>query len=170
MAKELQAGDELRSHDGRWLAVEGARDTGREEAVYNCRVAEYHTYFVGDAAWGWSVWAHNSCAPKGNRFVDLTDAKARNHILEGDATGGGHRPGLGKPGKSEFPKGWSDEKILHEISDVATDPASKVTPGRGGRFVIEGTRDGVDIRVIVEPPSKGGRIVTGFPTNTPRNP
>ena len=44
----------------RWLAVEAVRDTGREEAVYNCRVAEYHTYFVGDAAWGWSLWAHNS--------------------------------------------------------------------------------------------------------------
>jgi hypothetical protein len=29
--------------------------------VYNCRVAEYHTYFVGDATWGWSVWAHNAC-------------------------------------------------------------------------------------------------------------
>ncbi len=60
-AKDLRAGDELRSHDRQWLAVEGVRDTGREEAVYNCRVAEYHTYFVGDAAWGWSVWAHNSC-------------------------------------------------------------------------------------------------------------
>jgi hypothetical protein len=39
------------------------RDTGREEAVYNCRVAEYHTYFVGDDEWGFSLWAHNSYAP-----------------------------------------------------------------------------------------------------------
>jgi hypothetical protein len=37
-------------------------DTSREEAVYNCRVAEYHTYFVGDASWGFSLWAHNSYA------------------------------------------------------------------------------------------------------------
>jgi len=59
-AKELQLGDELRSHDGRWLAVEAVQNTGREEVVYNCRVAEYHTYFVGDAAWGFSVWAHNN--------------------------------------------------------------------------------------------------------------
>jgi hypothetical protein len=28
--------------------------------VYNMRVAEYHTYFVGCEAWGFSVWAHNS--------------------------------------------------------------------------------------------------------------
>ncbi|MEM4725185.1 MAG: hypothetical protein QXP01_09255 [Candidatus Hadarchaeum sp.] len=41
--------------------MEAVRDTGREEVVYNCRVAEYHTYFVGDAAWGFSVWAHNTC-------------------------------------------------------------------------------------------------------------
>jgi hypothetical protein len=58
-ARQLRVGDELRSHDGRWLAVEGVRDTGREEVVYNCRVAEYHTYFVGCDEWGFSLWAHN---------------------------------------------------------------------------------------------------------------
>lgn len=63
-ARELRVGDALRSHDGQWLAVEGVCDTGREEVVYNCRVAEYHTYFVGDESWGWSVWAHNSYDPK----------------------------------------------------------------------------------------------------------
>jgi len=61
----LRVGDALRSHDGQWLAVEGVRDTGREEVVYNGRVAEYHTYFVGDEGWGFSVWAHNSCGPGG---------------------------------------------------------------------------------------------------------
>jgi len=59
-ARELRVGDELRSHDGQWVAVEGVRDTGREEVVYNCRVAEYHTYFVGDESWPFSVWAHNT--------------------------------------------------------------------------------------------------------------
>jgi len=44
-------------------AVEGVRNTGREEVVYNGRVAEYHTYFVGDDEWGFSLWAHNSYAP-----------------------------------------------------------------------------------------------------------
>jgi len=62
---QLRVGDALRSHDGHWLAVEAVRDTGREEVVYNCRVAEYHTYFVGDEQWGFSVWAHNSCGPGG---------------------------------------------------------------------------------------------------------
>ncbi|MDW8244738.1 MAG: hypothetical protein RMJ88_16140 [Thermogemmata sp.] len=64
----------MRSHDGQWLAVEDVRDTGREEAVYNCRVAEYHTDFVGDEAWGWSVWAHNAgwdgCGTAGKQLSD----------------------------------------------------------------------------------------------------
>jgi hypothetical protein len=29
--------------------------------VYNVRVADFHTYFVGCDEWGFSVWAHNSC-------------------------------------------------------------------------------------------------------------
>jgi len=43
----LRVGDRLSSHDGRWVAVEGLQDTGECERVYNLRVAEYHTYFVG---------------------------------------------------------------------------------------------------------------------------
>lgn len=108
--------------------------------------------------------------PNGEEKPSLLDDKGEQHVLDGDATGGGHRPGTGNPGKSEFPSNWSDEKIAGEISDVATDPRSTRKPGRAGRTIVEGTRDGIDITVIVEPASKGGRIVTGFPTNVPRNP
>jgi hypothetical protein len=104
--------------------------------------------------------------------------------LDGDATGGGHRSGTGNPGKSEFPKSWSDDKIIHEISDIATDPTVKATqltgPGAGTvhpslpaktittkagnpvRYKLQATRGGIDIEVIVEPGGKG--IVTGYPT------
>jgi hypothetical protein len=105
-------------------------------------------------------------APKEEK-PSLLDPTGEEHILEGDATGGGHRSGTGNPGKSEFPQSWSDEKIAGEISDVATDPDSKREPGRRGRTVVNDTRDGVDIEVIVEP---NGRIVTGYPKNTHRNP
>jgi RHS repeat-associated protein len=100
----------------------------------------------------------------------LVDKKGERHILDGDETGGGHRPGTGGPNKSEFPKNWSDDKILGEISDVATSPDSTHSPGSGGRTISTGTRDGIDITTVTEPGSKGGRIVTGFPTNVPRNP
>jgi RHS repeat-associated protein len=59
-AQELEAGDWLSSHDGRWVAVDDVYDTGAVETVYNLRVADYHTYFVGCQEWGFSVWAHNA--------------------------------------------------------------------------------------------------------------
>jgi hypothetical protein len=59
-ANELAVGDELSSHDGRWVAVESVEGEGEYATVYNLRVADYHTYFVGDLDWGFSVWAHNS--------------------------------------------------------------------------------------------------------------
>ena len=54
----LEIGDELRSHDGRWVAVEGVADSGEVTTVYNLRVADYHTYFVGEDDWGFAVWTH----------------------------------------------------------------------------------------------------------------
>jgi RHS repeat-associated protein len=102
----------------------------------------------------------------------LLDPQGEQHILDGDGpnAGGGHRHGTGKSGKSEFPANWSDDKIKGEVSDVATDPGSARATQPNGRTKVQGTRDGVDITVVVEPNSRGGRIVTGFPTNTPRNP
>lgn len=45
--------------DGRWLPVESIADTGDVATVYNFRVAEYHTYYVGSPHWGFAVWSHN---------------------------------------------------------------------------------------------------------------
>jgi len=90
----------------------------------------------------------------------------RRHILFGDATGGGHLwPGAS--GKTPFPRDWSAERIITVIEDVAADPESTVKRGRGGRSIMTGTRDGVEIRVVVD---AGGEIVTGFAVGLPRNP
>jgi hypothetical protein len=35
-------------------------DTGAWEVVYNLRVADYRTYFVGDDTWSFAAWAHNA--------------------------------------------------------------------------------------------------------------
>jgi len=61
-AKNLEEGDLLRSHEGQWLPVESVRDSGESAPVYNLRIADYHTYFVGSREWAFSVWAHNTCA------------------------------------------------------------------------------------------------------------
>ncbi len=161
--KDLRPGETLKTRKGQKEIVSIESKPGAHR-VYNIEVETEHCFFIGAGR----VLSHNTNPCAQPNYVDLTDAKGRTHILDGDSTGGGHRPGTGAPGKSEFPSTWSDDKILHEISDVATDPASKITPGRGGRTIAEGTRDGVDIRTVVE--RDGSRIVTGFPTNVPRNP
>jgi hypothetical protein len=84
----------------------------------------------------------------------------RAHILDGDASGGGHRYGTGK-GKSEFPKTWTDDEIIDAIEDVANDPTSARKQQVNGNLRISGTRNGVLITVIIEPAS--GEIVTGYP-------
>lgn len=105
--------------------------------------------------------------------VNLVSPGHTKHILFGDATGGGHKFGISRlfNGKNKFPRNWSDQKILHAISEVATDPKSRWIqqtgrPGalytKGGthvKFKVEGIFDGVKIRAIV----KGSDIITAFP-------
>jgi len=92
----------------------------------------------------------------------------RKHILDGDRRNkGGHEPGRGTPGNSEFPADWSDEKVVETIKDVANDPASTRRPAEGGRTFVNGTRDGVDIELIIG--RDGKAIVTGYLTNIPKN-
>jgi hypothetical protein len=60
---QLRVGDRLKLEDGSWTTIEGIQDTGVYAAVYNFRVSEYHTYFVGCDEWGFAVWSHNqACA------------------------------------------------------------------------------------------------------------
>jgi hypothetical protein len=61
-AAELTPGDMLSSYDDQWLPVEEVFKTGDYETVYNLRVADYHTYYVGGENWGFSVWAHIACS------------------------------------------------------------------------------------------------------------
>src|SRR5262249_39243194 len=59
-ADQLQLGDLLVGHDEVTVPVLRLAQTGRVATVYNIRVAEDHTYFVGDPEWGFSVWVHNA--------------------------------------------------------------------------------------------------------------
>lgn len=58
-AGDLAVGDVFVGHDGRPSTLE-AREEGDWATVYNLRVIEWHTYFVGCDEWGFSVWAHNA--------------------------------------------------------------------------------------------------------------
>ncbi|HEX2692247.1 MAG TPA: EndoU domain-containing protein [Kofleriaceae bacterium] len=114
--------------------------------------------------------------------VDLTDPRGREHIIEGEGVPGEgrgrHAYGGGEPSrydangrfrpKSEFPPEWSNERILTNASDVATDPTAYASPNNpnnpasGANRVFYGVRDGVLMQVVVSPT---GRIVTAYPVN-----
>ena len=83
------------------------------------------------------------------------------HILDGDAYGGGHRYGTGKPGKTEFPASWDDQKVIDAALGIARKPDQPpVCQDRNSRWVCIGTRDGVEVSVIVLP---GGDVWTAWP-------
>lgn len=118
-AGELEVGDRLAGVErGSWVSVESVGDGGAWETVYNVRVADYHTYFVGDIDWGFAVWAHNVCnrwneftreasrfyrayrANGGRRtttprqfYRDILPRDRRRHILFGDVDPRGHAGG-----------------------------------------------------------------------------
>ena len=59
-AGELQVGEQLVGHDGKLVQIESIGSTDEVTTVYNLRVADLHTYFVGGTIWGWDVWGHNA--------------------------------------------------------------------------------------------------------------
>ncbi|HSP03717.1 MAG TPA: EndoU domain-containing protein, partial [Acidimicrobiales bacterium] len=103
----------------------------------------------------------------GGDLVNLASDVRTDHILSG------HMP-PGQPGKTLFPDTWSADQIMHHVSDIATDPSytwvqQTGKPGaeftRNGdpvRYFVDGVRDDVPVRVILEPGGEG--IVTAFPT------
>ena len=56
---EMQAGDLMSSDLRSWKEVERITRSGDVEPIFNFRVADFHTYFVGSESWGFSLWTHN---------------------------------------------------------------------------------------------------------------
>ncbi|WP_157803869.1 polymorphic toxin-type HINT domain-containing protein [Luteimicrobium subarcticum] len=147
-----------------------AGETPGGVTVYNIHVRTHHTYYVlaGDSA----VLVHNmGNHDQVSRYSDLISERRRAHILDGDATGGGHRwPGA--EGKTPFPQEWSDEDVLEHAMDIATDPRTTWTGGGPGgalltrrglpaRFVAIAERGGVRMKVVFEPAGEG--VITAHP-------
>ncbi len=60
-AGELEIGDLVASEKDTWLPIEDLLATGELDTVYNLRVADFHTYFVGNRDAVFNVWVHNAC-------------------------------------------------------------------------------------------------------------
>ncbi len=85
-------------------------------------------------------------------------------------SGGGHAPGIGRRGATEFPASWSRQEITDRLLDVARYPDE--TPSRlpNGVWRAVGVRAGVRIVVLL---TGDGAIRAAFPVSGPgvvRNP
>ena len=95
-------------------------------------------------------------------------AQRREHILFGDETGGGHKHGVGKPCKSEFPETWDNEKIIETTKRIASNDNARWRQEDNGYFVTEQIQDDVKVRVVLDGQKRN--IITSYPINVPRNP
>jgi Pretoxin HINT domain/Protein of unknown function (DUF3990) len=77
-AGELQPGESVLCADGSRVLVEEVYDTGEWQPVYNLRVADHHTYFIGEESWGWNAWVHNAYYYHGT-----SDLYAQNIVTSG---------------------------------------------------------------------------------------
>ncbi|MBA4192718.1 MAG: hypothetical protein C0467_32530, partial [Planctomycetaceae bacterium] len=158
-AIDLRIDDVLVSHDGQQITVEGVADSGRIQTVYNFRVADFHTYFVGCDEWGFSIWAHNAeYAPtieqihrarnilKSNYAraarPDLIEwaagvlTRADKASLRGVSTAITHKPGnsqiLADGKRWHLPAGESTNKI--PLTDVVGDRLQSATSAAASRW------------------------------------
>lgn len=92
---------------------------------------------------------------------DLTPERRR-HILGGDpdGRGGGHRPGTGRPGKTEFPAHWSDDEIISRVMQTARAPQRGFIHPRYQTFNVLREFDGVTVLVSV---NRSGDVITAYP-------
>ncbi len=98
----------------------------------------------------------------------ILTAKAKQHILYGNETGGGHKHGINKPCKSEFPKHWNDQKIITAIKEIAANDNLNWEKQKNGYYVAEEKHDAINVRVVLGRQQK--KIITAYPTNVKRNP
>ncbi|RRC95018.1 EndoU domain-containing protein, partial [Schaalia canis] len=118
------------------------------------------------------------------RYTNTASEARTRHILFGDSprSGGHHWPAqppveVGMQGKTPFPLRWSDDKIMHEISEIANDPTLNWVQqgGKPGathyksmkpmRYAVDVERHGLHFRVVTEPLGEG--VITGYLTQRP---
>ena len=112
--------------------------------------------------------------------VNVVDAARTQHILYGDHGSPTNIQGHlwpGDPKKTPFPRDWSRDQIMHNISDIATNPATSweqqtgptgslyTNAGKPSRFKADEWRNGIQIRVIYQPAN--AEVITGFRLKKP---
>jgi hypothetical protein len=93
-AGELTLEDQLVDSQGRPIAIDAIRVTDRLITVYNLRVADFHTYFVGGKLWQFDAWVHNASYAPSSVARPLTSSQYSNW-MDVQLTKGTHFPGKG---------------------------------------------------------------------------
>jgi hypothetical protein len=114
--RELQVGERLLCEDGSTLPIEGVRDKLKWQTVYNFRVANWHTYFVGCDSWGWAAWAHNSYSLDVNRPA-----------THGSTGTNGHDPRMRQIAR-HYQAGNPHEAMPHGVTPVTTQVRTNQAP------------------------------------------
>lgn len=116
---------------------------------------------AGDGRAGGSAWDTTDASTRPRLDSLHVTPERRTHILDGDEDGGGgHRHGVGKPGKTEFPASWNDDKIISTALNVARDPGRlPLRQNWNDTWLCTGIRDGVDVSVVVH---RSGELVTSW--------
>ncbi len=125
-AGELKAGDKLVSHDGRLIEIASVCSTDAVATVYNLRVANHHTYFVGGTIWGWDVWVHNAdyVVPKGSplfpnsKQIEYGDGLST--IAKERRTAGGIRSGANVAVYEYLQDGVTKTKLFKSVQTKTT--------------------------------------------------
>jgi hypothetical protein len=132
-AGQIVAGDHLVGHDGQFSVVSAVERTGEFASLYNLRIADYRTYFVGCHEWGWSAWAHNIYLSGRTEEQVAADLQAtgisRDHAervarlgAQGHVDGDALVASLGHPGN-----GAEAQRRAEAIRAYEADPASART-------------------------------------------
>jgi hypothetical protein len=147
-AGELTLEDQLVDSQGRPIAIDAIRVTDRLITVYNLRVADFHTYFVGGKLWQFDAWVHNaSYAPvsetlsrgaylrqkyahlspdqRAARIAELSEANYGRRIADLEST-------YGAPGVHSFQKHGVQTGIMSQFRRVQQADFPNPTTGAAG--------------------------------------
>ena len=97
----------------------------------------------------------------------LSDVR-KQHLLYGNATGGGHLHGVGHACESEFPADWTADMVVANVMEAAANDNLNWQQQQNGNFVAETMEAGVQIRVVLD--NTRSEIITAYPVSLPRNP
>ncbi len=136
LAWSLRRGDVIQTLSGEPVLVEDMVDTGEVVRVYNFRVRELQTYFVGGDDWGFAVWSHNTNGHEAGSPAPQGGATPRPDLpaLSGGRSGSQVKNLTGPPNsliKGSKGRVYVTDDKGQVILDITKDRVKPVTPGQG---------------------------------------